>query len=186
LVGIEELVVKDAGGFAGVRLAEDPLLLGMQEGLRRAALDDVAQRLLPAVGLGQIELVEEEEADGQDGGDGDDGNHQPVKADAGGLHGDDFAVAVEHAEGDQHGDEHGQRRNLVEHAGREVDEIGADRGQRDVIAQNVAHQIEEGEDQHEHDKGGQHHEESVEELAHHILVEDARKDAAGFGARERG
>ena len=80
------------------------------------ALDDVAQRLLPAVGLGQIELVEEKEADGQDGGDGDDGNHQPVKADAGGLHGDDLGVAVEHAEGDQHGDQHGQRGDLVEHA----------------------------------------------------------------------
>ena len=78
------------------------------------AFDDVAQRLLAAVGLGQIELVEEEEADGEDGGDGDDGNHQAVKADAGGLHGDDLRVAVEHAEGDEHGDEHSQRSDLVE------------------------------------------------------------------------
>ncbi len=69
VVGIEELVVEDAAGLAGTRLAEDPLLLGVQEGLRRAALDDVAQRLLPAVGLGQIVLVEEKQADGQDGGD---------------------------------------------------------------------------------------------------------------------
>ena len=81
-VGIEELVVEDARRLAGVRLAEDPVLLGMEDGLRRAALDDVVQSLLPAVGLGQIELVEEKEADGEDGGDGDDGNHQPVKADA--------------------------------------------------------------------------------------------------------
>jgi hypothetical protein len=115
-VGIEELVVEDAAGLAGLRLAEDPILLGMQNGLRRAALDDVAQRLLPAVGLGQIVLVEEEQAHGRMAA-MDNGNHQPVKADAGGLHGDEFAVAVEHAEGDQHGDEHRQRRDLVEHAG---------------------------------------------------------------------
>src|ERR1035441_4571748 len=180
--GIEELVVKDAGGLAGVRLAEDPFLLGVQEGLGRTALDDVAQRLLLAIGLEQIKLVEEEEAHGQDGGDGDDGNHQPVKADAGGLHGDEFAVAVEHAKGDQHGDQHRQWRYLVEHAGREVDQIVADRGQRNVVAQDVAHQIEEGENQHEQDEAHQHQEESVEELAHHVFVENAGKDAAGRGA----
>ncbi len=108
----------------------------------------------------------------------DDGNHQPVKADAGGLHGDDLAVAVEHAEGDQHGDQHRQRRDLVEHAGREIDQICAHRGQRDVVAQDVAHQLEEGEDQHQHHEAGKHQEEHVEELAHHVFVEDAGKDAA--------
>ena len=51
-----------------------------------------------------------------------------------------------------------------------------------MIAQNIAYQLEKGEDQHEHDKGGQHQEEGVEELAHNVLVEDARKDMAGFGA----
>ena len=132
---------------------------GCRNGLRRAALDDVAQRLLPAVGLGQIELVEEKQAHGKDGGDGDDGNHQPVEADAGGLHGDDFAVAVEHAEGDQHGDQHRQRRDLVEHAGRQVDQVVADGGQRNVIAQDVADQLKEGEDQHQQDKAGQHQDE---------------------------
>ena len=177
-VGIEELVVEDAAGLAGTRLAEDPLLLGVQIGLRRTALDDVAQRLLPAVGLGQIVLVEEEQADGQDRGDGDDGNDQPVEADAGGLHGDDLAVAIEHAEGDQRGNEHRQRRDLVEHAGRQVDQVVAHRGQRDVVAQDVAHQIEEGEDDHEQHKAGQHHEEHADELAHDVLVQNARKNAA--------
>jgi len=42
----------------------------------------------------QIELVEEEEADGQNGGNGDDWHYQPVKADAGSLHRDDLAVAA--------------------------------------------------------------------------------------------
>ena len=63
---IEELVVEDAARLARLRLlADDPRLLGVQVGLRRAALDHVAQRLLPAVGLGQVVLVEEEQADGQ-------------------------------------------------------------------------------------------------------------------------
>ena len=66
--------------------------------------------------------------------------------------------------------------------GRQVDQILADRGERDVVAQDVADQLEEGEDQHEHDKAGQHQQEDAEELAHHILVEDAGKDIAGLGA----
>ena len=37
-----------------------------------------------------------------------DGRDEAVEADAGGLHGDELAVAVEHAEGDQDGDEHGR------------------------------------------------------------------------------
>ena len=41
-----------------------------------------------------------------------------------------FAVAVENTECDQHGDEHCQRRNLVEHAGGEVDQVVAHRDQR--------------------------------------------------------
>src|ERR1035438_9210316 len=59
---IEELVVEDAAGLAAARLSKDPILVGMQNGLRGAALDDVVQRLLPPVGLRQIELIEEKEA----------------------------------------------------------------------------------------------------------------------------
>ena len=157
----------------------------MEKGLRRAALDGAAQRLLAAIRLGQVELVEQEQADGQNGGDRNDGNDQAVEADAGGLHGDDFAVAIEHAEGDQHGDQYGQRRDRVEHAGGEVDEISADRGERNVIAKDVADQFEESEDQHQHDKAGQHQDEDVEEFANHVLIEDAgkRRRASSCGRR---
>ena len=181
-VGIEELVVEDASGFARPGLAEDPIVLGVQDGLGRFAFDDVAESLLFAIGLGQIELVEEKEGDGEKGGDGDDGNHQPVKAYACSLHGDDFAVAVEHAEGDQHGDEHGQGSDLVKHTGGEVDEVGADCEESNVVAQDVGQQIEDGEDQHEQNEAQQHHGEHIEELKHHVLVEDAGKDAVGCGA----
>ncbi len=165
-----------------MRLAEDPRLFGVQKGSRWTPLDNVAKRLLPLVGQGKVVLVEEEQADGQDGGDGDDRNHQAVKADARSLHGDDFAVSIESAECDQNGDEHGQGCKLVEHGGREVDQIEPDRRERNVVAQDVCQQIESGEDQHEQSKGGQHQEKCLEELNHNILVENAREDAAGPGA----
>ena len=77
----------------------------------------------------------------------------------GGLHGDDFAVAVEHAECDQHRNEHRKRRDAVEHAGREVHQVGADCGQRDVVAEDVADEFEKCEDQHEQHEPGQHQDE---------------------------
>ena len=110
------------------------------------------------------------------------GNDQPVEADAGGLDGDDFAVAVEHAEGDQRSNEHRQRRDLVEHAGRKVQQILADDGESNVIAQDVAHQIEEGEDDHEQHEAGQNEQKHADEFAQDVLVEDARKNAARLGA----
>jgi hypothetical protein len=60
-VGVEVLVVKDAVGAAWVLLTEDPLTAGMLEGLGGFAFDDVAQRFLPTIGLGQVQLVEHEE-----------------------------------------------------------------------------------------------------------------------------
>src|SRR5208337_38057 len=105
--------------------------------LRRLALDGVAQSLLLLVGLGKIVLVEDEKAGRHEDGDGNDGNHQPVKADARGLHGNNLRVAVEHAEGDQNGNQHGQRGDLVDHAGGEVDQILADNEPANVVAQDV-------------------------------------------------
>ena len=64
-VGIEELVVENAAGLAGLLLAEDPLLFRMQKRLRGPALDDVAQGLLAAVRLRQVEIVKQEQAYGQ-------------------------------------------------------------------------------------------------------------------------
>ena len=124
-------------------------MFGTKECLRRTALDYGAQGLLFAVGLGQIVLVEEKEADGEDGGDGDDGNDEPVEADAGGFHSNDLAVAVQDAEYDECGDEHGQWCDLVDHAGGKIDEIVADGGEVNVVAEYVADKIEERENDHE-------------------------------------
>ena len=51
LGGVEELVIKDASRLAGLLQSEDPFLSRMLKGLRRLALDDVAQGFLPAIGL---------------------------------------------------------------------------------------------------------------------------------------
>ena len=177
-VGVEELVVEDVSGLAGLLLAEDPLLVGVEGGLGWAAFDFVAEGFLLAVGLGQVGLVEGEERAGQDAGDGDDGNDEPVEADTGGLHGGEFAGAVELAEGDEGGDEDAERGDLVEHAGGEVDEVFTDDGERFVVAQDVAHELEEGEYEHEQDKADQDEDEDLEELAEDVGVEDEGKSAA--------
>ena len=65
-IPIKELVLENASRFSGAGLPKYPFLLWMQEGLRRSALDDAAQCLLALVGLGQIELIEEKEAQCQD------------------------------------------------------------------------------------------------------------------------
>ena len=57
LVRIENLVVVNL-----VVLAENPLAVGLQVGLRRLALDLVAQDLLALVGMGDVELVEDEQS----------------------------------------------------------------------------------------------------------------------------
>ncbi len=53
-IGVEKLVVVNIGV-----LAEDPLAVRIQIGLRRLALNLVAQRVLPLVRVGKIKLVEE-------------------------------------------------------------------------------------------------------------------------------
>jgi len=76
------LVVEDAAGLARARLAKNPLLLRVQKGLRRPPFDGAAQRLLPSIGLGQIVLIEEKQANRKGRGDGDNGRYQAVQADA--------------------------------------------------------------------------------------------------------
>ena len=57
LVGIEKLVIVNR-----VVLAEDPLAVRTEIGLRGLALDLVAQGLLALIGRRNVELVEEEQA----------------------------------------------------------------------------------------------------------------------------
>ena len=94
-VGIEELIVINVGV-----LAEDPLAVGPQVGLRRFALDFVAQRVLTLVGVGEIELVRQKEHPGDQHGSDQHRNDDAVNTDAGGLDGSDFVRPLQQAEGD--------------------------------------------------------------------------------------
>src|ERR1700728_3516964 len=157
----------------------------MLEGFGGFAFDDVAQSFLAAIGLGQIQLIEDEQRDGKDGGDGNDRHGDAVEAHPGGLHGGELAVAVHDAEDHQHADEDAERRDEVNHAGGEIDEVLADGDEGSLVFDDVAEQLEEGEDEHEHDKGNEHHYKCQDKFAEHVLVEDERKAAAGAFAGSR-
>ena len=100
-VGIEDLVVVNV-----VVLAENPLAIGLQVGLRRLALDLVAQDLLPLVGVRNVELVEDEHGRGEDAAHHDHRKSRAIDADAGGLHGRQLTRFLQQAEGDQHRQQH--------------------------------------------------------------------------------
>ncbi len=139
-VGIEELVVVDIR-----MLAENPLAVGAKVGLRRLALDLVAERVLPLVGVGEIELVGEEKNAGDQEGSDQDGNNDAVKADAGGLDGRDFVGALQQSESHQHRQQHAERRGAVKKIGHYIEQIFAHGERRNLIPQDVAEQLEQGE-----------------------------------------
>jgi len=178
-VRIEILIVENTAGLAGPLLAEDPFAAGMLKGLRRLAFNDVAQRLLAAIGLREVELVEHEERNGQDRCDGYNRHGNAVEADACGFHGGQLAVAVHDAEDHQHTNEDAERGDEVDHAGGEIDEVLADRYQGSSVPDDVAQQLEEGEDEHEHDKCNEHHDKCGDKLTQYVLVEDQGETAAG-------
>ena len=189
-LGVEVLVVEDAGGCAGVvGLAGDPLAVGSGEGLGGLVLDDGEESFLAAIGVGEIELVEDEEAGGDQQGDEQYGRDDAVEADAGGLHGGEFGGAVEGSEGDEDGDEGAERRDVVEDEGDEVDEVFADGDERGAIAEDGADELEEGEDEEEGGEGEEDDSEVGGVLAHDVVVEQERELDAGDAAEaaeERG
>src|SRR5579885_927141 len=61
VVGVKEFVVEDASRLAALLFAEHPFAIEVLIGLCWFAFDDVAQLFLPAIGRGQVELIEHEE-----------------------------------------------------------------------------------------------------------------------------
>ena len=66
-------------------------------------------------------------------------------------------------------------RDVVDHAGGEVDEIFAYRDQRSAVADDVAQQLKEGKYQQQQNKTDQHQGKGGQKLAQHIIVENERK-----------
>ncbi len=75
---------------------------------------------------------------------------------------------------------------LVEHARRQIQQVFAHNGKRNVVAQNVAQQIEKREDNHQQHKPGQHQREHGDEFAQDVLVEDTRENGARKNAARPG
>ena len=166
-VGIEELIVINVGV-----LTEDPLAIGAKIGLRGFALDAVAERVLTLVGVGEIDLVREKENAGDQGGDDQNRNHKTVETDAGGLDRRDFVGPLQQSEGDEHRQQHAERRGVVKKVGHYVQQVFADRKRRDLIPQDVAQQLEQGEHQQQRQESGDDHREIDGKVAQYVIVED--------------
>ncbi len=168
-VGIEELIVVDIG-----MLAKNPLAVGAKVGLRGLALDAVAQRVLTFVCVGEIELVGEEEHAGDQGGGDEDRDDDAVNTDAGGFDGRDFVGALQQAEGDQHRQQHAERRNrVVQEVRCDVEQIFSNRQNRHVVAQDIVEQLEERKYQQQHQESSDDQRQVERKVAQHIVVEDS-------------
>ena len=178
-VGVEELVVEDAAGLAGASVgAGDPLAIGAKKGLGGLAFDGGAEGLLAAIGLREIELVEGEERAGDDAREDEDGDDDAIEAGAGGLHGGELGGAIERAEGDEDGDESAERGGVVEDVGDEVEQVVAHGDERRAVADDVADELEEGEDEKEGGEGGEDEDEVAGELAEDVVVKEQREAGA--------
>src|SRR5450631_64241 len=166
-VGIEELIVINVGV-----LAEDPLAVGAQVGLRGLALDAVAERVLTLVGVGEIELVREKKHAGNQRGGNQDRDYDAIQADAGGLDRGDFVGALQQPESDEHRQQHAERRGVVKKIGHDIQQIFAHRERRNLIPHDVAQQLEQGEHQQQHQKSCDDHRQVERKVAQHIIVED--------------
>ena len=109
LGGVEIFVVVNAR--AG---ALDPLAVRAEIRLDGAALDLVAQRVLPAIGLRHVVIIEGEQAAAEHGARQQHRRGQAIQADARRLERGHFVVLGEHAEGDQHRHQHADRQRLVD------------------------------------------------------------------------
>src|SRR5580698_283099 len=169
-VGIEELIVIDVG-----MLPEDPFAVGTKIGLSRLAFDFVAQCVLTFVGIGKIELIRHEKHAGDHHGGHEYGNDDAIKADAGGLDGCDFIGTLEQSKGDQHRQQHAERRGVVKKIWRYVQQIFAYGERRDLIPQDVAEQFEQREHEQQNDESGDDQGKIEDKAAQHIIVEDGRE-----------
>jgi len=173
-VGIEEVVIVDLEIFT-----EDPALRA-GVGLGRLAFNLVAECVLTLIGVGKVDVVENEKARSKRDPGKEKRNGEAIEADAAGFEGDDFVVFAEDAEGNENGDESAEWRKLIDEIGDEVAEIVDDDEERHVVTGNVVEEFEEGEDLEEEDEGGHDDEEVIEETAEEVEVDDGREARGGF------
>ena len=173
LLGIEEIVIVNFGIFA-----KDPALRA-GVGLRRAALDLVAQSVLALVGVRQISTVEDEQTSREESAGKQKRDGEAIEADAAGLERNDFVVLAHHAEGNQHGDQRGEGRELVQKVRHEIAEVVDDDQEGNAVAGDVVEQLKKSEclkqeDEHAHDG-----EEIVEKAAQQVEINDGVNTGSG-------
>ena len=177
MIGIEELVVVDLRGFA-----KDPLPAGLVVGLRRAALDLVAQGVLALIGVGQIGVVQNDQAGREKHAGQQQRQRNAVQAEAAGLERDELVVFGHHSEGDQHGHERGQRRELVEQIAGEIQKILSDFDEAGAMLRDIVQQFEKCEDLEEQNKSDRQQHEIIEEAAQQIHVQKLGNPGPAFSS----
>ena len=127
-IGIKKLVIVNV-----VILSKDPLAIRAKIGLRRLAFDLVVQRLLPFVGMRQIELVGEEKSDREQARGHHNRGNNAIDAHAGSFHRRDLIAALHQAEGDQHRQQYHQRCHAIQQIRGDIQQIFRhDDGRRDL------------------------------------------------------
>ena len=121
--------------------------------------------------MGKVELVGEEQARGQKCRGHENGSDDAVNAHAGGFDDRDLVRPLHDAEGDENGEQHYQRGDVVKQIGSYVEQIFRDHERGCLVAKDVAEQLEEREDQRQNQEGGEDQSQINEEVAQDVVVE---------------
>src|SRR5205085_10394748 len=148
----------------GVVLAENPFALRAQIGLRRLALDAVAQGLLATIDARQVKLIEKEKSCCQHRGNDHDRCHHAVDTDARRLQCSDLVGTRHQAERDQHGHQNRHRQKQVNSPRHQVEQVLADSAHGHTVADNNDQQLKQSKDSKMQHECGQHHAEVNQEV----------------------
>ena len=132
MIGIEELVVVDLRVFT-----KDPLPAGLVVRLRWAALDLIAEGVLALIGVGQVGVVQHQQAARKKNAGQQQRQRDPVQTEATGLERDELVVLRHHSESNEHGHECSERRELVEQIASEIQKIQGDFDDADAMLRDV-------------------------------------------------
>src|ERR1019366_394710 len=169
-VGIEDLVVEDV-----VVLSENPLAVSLQVRLRWFALDLVTQNFLFLVGVRDVELIKDKHGRGEDSANHNHRKGRAIDANPGGLHRRQLAGFLQQSKGDEHGQQHRDRRHHIQQRGAQVQQVLRQHDHRHFVADDVCQQLEEGEYQRQNQECRQHHHQVQGEIAQDHVVQDERE-----------
>ena len=142
----------------------------MGVGLRRTSFDEVMERVLPLIRIGQIGVVQHHHGSGQGQSRKQQRYCQTVQTDATSLDRHDFIVFAHDSQRHQDGDQRPQRCQLVEQIGSKVAEIIHHNQKGNSVARNVVEYFEEGEGLKKKDKHPHQQRKIIKETPQNIDV----------------